>query len=184
MNQLANANLAFFPITNITASFEKNNTSGEEYPPKLNHLAFLYISFTIFFTFSNNTVFAETVPIWSQLKSLHMSYVIASLKKHLGKLSYSKSTWGFPHLATHSQQPPKIHNWSLLIMRSTRGASLLDFPLLVLKNNPSLQPHEYFEGMGEYSSRSGGIWEASIALCLHYMFQWHSYTIGEAWGEK
>ncbi len=52
-------------------------------------------------------------------------------------------------------------------MRSTRGASLLDFPLLVPKNSPSLELLQYFEGMGERNSRSGGIWEASTALCLH-----------------
>ena len=98
----------------------------------------------------------------------YLPWVIPSLKQHLRKYSHSETTGGFPRLTTHFQQPPKIYNnCSLLIMASTRGASFLDFPLLVPKNNPSLQLPQYFEGVGDCSSRSGGIWEASTALCLH-----------------
>ena len=108
--------------------------------------------------------------VWPQTARLHICLYLYLYRNSTNREVFSvwKRSWGFPQLSAHLQQsPPKIYNYcSLLINCSTRGASLLDFPLLVLKNNPSLQLLGYFL-KGEWRSRSGGIWEASTALCLH-----------------
>lgn len=115
-------------------------------------------------TFCGNVVF-----FWSVTVVLAtFLYLFLHRNSIFGWASSLKAPGGFPRLPTRFQMAPKIYNnCSLLIKCSTRGASVLDFPLLVPKKTSRLCKHfQHFEEMGERGSRSGGIWEASTQ-CLH-----------------